>query len=73
MSRPTKSRCKVHVEAGDRDLRIARYGKGPLAHLWVSQPGDNYGLGIILDVEQADQVIDALVDLLNEIEAETSE
>lgn len=68
MGKPSPDKCAVLVDNGRGfAIRAARVGKGPLVQVWVHEYG-NGGRGIILDVEQSDQVICAWQDLLDEIE-----
>lgn len=69
MSRPKEKDCRVIIRHGDHSVRAARFGRSPLIHLWVHH--DNYrGVGIVLRTEQADELIEALADMLDEIEDE---
>ena len=67
MGKPTAPQSVVLVEHDEFSVRLARVGKGPLVPVWVHEDG-NGGRGIILDVEQSDEVISAWQDLLDEIE-----
>lgn len=72
MGRPSASSCAVIIEHNEFSVRASRVGGGPLVSLWVHETG-NGGRGIILDVPQAEELIEGLADLLDEIEGVTSE
>lgn len=49
------------------EIRLCQVGKGPLAQLWVQETGGK-GAGIILNVEQATDLVESLNDLLDILE-----
>lgn len=62
MGKPSIGRCAVLLYSGENNIRVARVGGGPLVTVWVN------GRGIILDVDQTEELIDGLDELLDEIE-----
>lgn len=70
MSRPSVAKAAFTIDSGRGfDVRGERVGKGPLVSLWVSEHGCR-SCGIILNVAQAAELIEALNDLLDEIEVD---
>jgi hypothetical protein len=69
MSRPARKDCAAFVENkdGTSNIRVARFGRAPLVHVWVHKLGEG-GKGIILNVEEATDLVDGLNDLLDDIE-----
>lgn len=71
MSKPSNKTLAVLIEHKEYSVRASRVGSGPLVNLWVGEHG-NGGRGIILDVDQATELVEGLNDLLDEIEGLTS-
>jgi hypothetical protein len=69
VGKPSTNNCAVLIEHNGFSIRAARVGKGPLVTVWVQENG-NGGRGMILDFDQTVEFIDALNDLLDEIENE---
>jgi hypothetical protein len=69
MGRPSAKHSAAVVENkdGTHNIRVARFGKAPLVCVWLQEVGVG-GKGIILDADEATELIEGLNDLLDEIE-----
>lgn len=67
VSKPSAGKCAALVSNGQRSARVAQYGSAPLLYLWVHEDGHG-GHGIVLDVDQAIEIIDGLNDIIDDIE-----
>jgi len=74
MSRPSAkdSVALVPNRDGRYNIRVARFGKAPLLHIWVHENGKG-GKGIVLNAAEATEFVEGLNDLLDEIEGVLTE
>lgn len=69
MGKPQASACTAIVRHKAHTVRVARFGRAPLLHLWVHKDGEG-GTGIVLDFAEAEELIEGMNVLLDEIEME---